>query len=299
MRAVVYTRYGSPDVLQLKEVKKPVPKDDEVLVQIHATTVNSGDLRIRKADPFAVRFFFGLFVPRKKILGFTLSGVVEAAGKNVTKFKTGDQVFGTTGFGFGAWAQYKCPPKERLVIKPGNISHQQAAAIPFGGTTALYYLKKAGIKKGQQILIYGASGSIGTMAVQLAKYLAAVVTAVCSTGNIELVRSLGADKVIDYTKEDFTADKTKYDIVFDAVGKISRRKVRNILAPGAKYISVSQGLAKSNNEDLLFLRDLAAAGHIKPVIDKTWPLEEIVEANRYADTGRKKGNIVITVTTAE
>ncbi|MBI1344631.1 MAG: zinc-binding dehydrogenase [Terrimonas sp.] len=295
MKAAVFTRYGSPEELHLKEVEQPVPKDDEVLVRIHATTVNSGDLRLRKADPVFIRLFFGLFRPGKKILGFTFSGMVAATGNKVTRFKTGDAVLGVTGFGFGAWAEYKSVREPLLVLKPGNISHEAAAAIPFGGNTALYYLRKAGIHEGQKILIYGASGSTGTMAVQLAKYFGAGVTAVCSTDNVEMVRSLGPDTIIDYKKEDIAAGDTKYDIVFDAVGKLSHRKARKLLLPDATYITVNKGLAKVSNENLELLKDLAATGAIKPVIDKSWPLEQIVEANRYGDLGRKKGNIVITV----
>lgn len=295
MKAAVYTRYGEPDVLQIKEVERPVPKDDEVLVKIYATTVNSGDLRMRKAEPFFIRIIFGLFSPRKKILGFTLSGVVEEAGKQVQQFKPGDAVFGVTGFGFGAWAEYKCLPEKVLVHKPENISHAAAAAIPFGGNTALHFLKKAAIKSGQKILIYGASGSTGTAAVQLAKYFGACVTAVCSTGNINMVRSLGADKVTDYTKADYTTDDLKYDIVFDAVGKTSYSKAKMLLLHTGSYITVSKGLARNSQENLLLLKDLTANGKLKAVVDKTWPLEQIVDANHYADKGHKKGNIVIQV----
>jgi NADPH:quinone reductase-like Zn-dependent oxidoreductase len=295
MKAVVYTRYGSPEVLQLKKIKKPLPGDDEVLVKICATTVNSGDLRMRKADPFAIRILFGLFSPRKKVLGFSLSGVVEAVGKNIKQFKAGDEVFGSTGFGFGAWAEYKCLPEKLLVRKPANISYEESAAIPFGGLTALYYLKKAAIQPGQNVLVYGASGSTGAFAVQLAKHFGAIVTAVCSTANVEWMPALGADKIIDYKKKDFTSNETRYDMVFDAVGKLSSNKAKKILNRNGKYLSVSRGLAKTGKDDLLMLRDLAANGTIKPVIDKVWPLEAIAEANRYADKGHKKGNIVITV----
>src|SRR6185503_4528086 len=222
MKAIVYKTYGSPEVLQLSEVKKPVPGDNEILIKVKATAVNSGDVRLRKADPFAVRFFFGLMKPKKNILGGVLSGEVEAIGKDVKLFKVGDEVFGSTGMSFGAYAEYKCLPETAvLALKPRKMTHREAAVIPFGATPALYYLRKANIQKGQRVLVYGASGAVGTAAIQLAKYLGAEVTGVCSAANASLVKSLGADKVFDYRTEDFKQNEEKYDVVFETVNKLS------------------------------------------------------------------------------
>ena len=316
MRAVVQNRYGPPDVLRLEEVERPVPNEDEVLVKIHATTVTRSDCGVRAADPFFTRMFFGLRRPKQRISGTELAGVVEAVGSTVTEFEVGDGVFGLKS---GAHAEYVCVRESRaLAHMPTGMSFEEAAAVCDGGSIARACLQKAGLKEGRSIVVHGASGAIGTAAVQLARHSGAHVTAVCNTKNVELVRSLGADEVIDYLQEDFTKNGKTYDVVFDAVGKHSFRRCRRSLNPGGLFIETDLGfmwhvpplallsrwigdkrvtlpIPKYTKEDVLFLKKLIEAGEYRAVIDRRYPLEDVVEATRYVETGQKTGNVVLTV----
>lgn len=317
MRAVVHDKYGPPDVLRLAEVQRPVPKDDEVLIKIHATTVNRSDTALRAAEPFASRFITGLRRPKKKILGSELAGVVEAAGAAVSEFVVGDQVFGVNPWKFGAHAEFACMrASSSLAHKPAGMSFEEAAAVCDGAILALGCLRPADLREGKRILVYGASGSIGTAAVQLARYFDADITAVCNAKNVELVRSLGADKVIDYTREDFTRNGQTYDVIFDAVGKHSFRRCKGSLNRGGFYLATDlwQNLVlaawtarigdkrvvfpippRYTKKDVLFLKQLMEAGKYRAVIDRCYPLEQVADATRYVETEQKTGNVVLTV----
>ena len=315
MKAFIYTKYGPPEVLHMAELDKPIPKENEIRVKVYATTVTAGDWRMRKADPVFARFLNGIFRPRKiQVLGFEIAGVVESTGKNVVKFKEGDEVFASCGFRFGGYAEYKCldaignnEKKGIVALKPSNISFEEAAAVPIGGLTALNILRKSGLGKdtvdpnySRKILIYGASGSVGTYAIQIAKYYGAEVTAVCSTSNLEMVKSIGADRSLDYTRDNYLEHGVKYDIIFDAVGKmmtgISKSTFKKILAPNGTMLTVDSD-HKDNVEDLITLKEMIEAGSVKPVIDRIYSFEEIPEAHKYVEKKHKKGNVAITVAT--
>lgn len=323
MRAIVYTKYGPPEVLQLTDVEKPTPQENEVLIRIYATTVTATECTFRKGEPFFSRLFTGILKPKITTLGEELAGEIEAVGKSVKVFKKGDQVFGTAGPGFGANAEYICIPEDGvLAIKPNNLTYEEAASSIDGFLTALPFLRdKGNIQSGHKVLINGASGSIGTAAVQIARYFGAEVTGVCSTTNIELVKNLGADNVIDYTKEDFTKTGQTYDIIFDTVGKTSFSHCKSALKQKGIFLEAGFGLGifphiiwtsifngkkariaatglrppHERTKDLIFLKELMEAGEIKPVIDRSYPLDQIVMAHAYVDKGHKKGNVVLTL----
>jgi NADPH:quinone reductase-like Zn-dependent oxidoreductase len=331
MKAAIYSRYGEPEVLQVTDIDKPVPKDGEVLIRVHATTVCAGDVRLRRADPFFLRLFNGLFRPKRiKVPGMEFSGTIEQIGGSVADFAVGDRVFGSAGLKFGAYAEYLCvSPSQLLAAIPDGVSLDEAAAIPFGGISALFFLRRANIEPDRNVLIYGASGSVGTYAVQLARHLGARVTGVCSAANLDLVRSLGAHRVIDYSKDDFSSDGCVYDVVFDTVGKSGFWRSMRVLRRGGTFVQASSipvgaslaaiisgilsptlggiwaatagagkvagGNARSQPGDLALLAGLVGEGKLKVVIDRRYPLSAIADAHRYVDTGRKRGNVVIEV----
>ncbi len=317
MKAIVSTKYGAPEVLQMKEVEKPVPGENELLIKIHATSVSSGDARMRRADPFVIRLIFGFSKPRKPIPGVVVAGEVESVGSSVSRFKAGDQVFGSSGMAFGAHAEYVAVPEDAvLALKPATISYEEAAAIPFGGTAAMHFLRLANIQPGQKVLVYGASGALGTIGIQLARSLGAEVTAVCSAANAELVKSLGADKVIDYTREDFTRNREHYDVVFDTLGKSPLVKTLRSVKKGGQVLLANAGMGtmisgafrsafskkrivsgviKETSEDMKTFKRLMEDGKLKAVIDRIYTLKQISEAHAYVDQGHKKGNVIIAV----
>ena len=302
MKAIVATKYGGPEVLQLQQVEKPKPKVNEILIKVHATTVSAGDFRMRSftvppAFWIPARIALGLTKPRQPIYGMELAGEVEAIGNDVTKFKVGDRVFASTlTENFGGYAEYKSFPEQGMVaIKPANITYEEAAALPIGATTALRLLRKGNIQRGQKVLIYGASGSVGTYAIQLAKFFEAEVTGVCSIASVDIVKSLGADHVIDYTREDFSSRAERYDIIYDTIAKFPKSQYSKLLAPNGTYISMIKLDTKEHKDNLIFIKELIEAGKINAFIDRCYPLEQMVEAHRYVDTGHKKGNVVISI----
>ena len=317
MKAVISTKYGAPGILQIKEVEKPVPGENELLIKIHASSVSSGDARMRRADPFVIRLIFGFSKPRKPIPGVVVAGEIEAVGSSVSRFNIGDQVFGSTGMAFGAHAEYVAVPEDAvLALKPATISYEEAAAIPFGGTAAMHYLRLASIQAGQKVLVYGASGALGTMAIQLARNLGAEVTAVCSAANFDLVKSLGADKVIDYTREDFTRKREHYDVVFETLGKSPLGKTLRSVKKGGQLLlasagmgtmirgafrsaignkKIASGVIKETSEDMDYFKLLIEEGKLQAVIDRIYTLKQISEAHAYVDEGHKKGNVIIAV----
>lgn len=309
MKAIICTRYGPPEVLQLREVEKPTPKDDEVLIKIRATAVTASDIFIRGSQIpirflIPMRLYLGLTKPRKSIIGLVLAGEIESIGKDVKRFRIGDQVYGLTGFGLGAYAEYKCMKETDsthgcLATKPINVSYEEATVAAYGGLLALQYVEKGSIQRGQKVLIYGASGASGTMAVQLANHLGAKVTGVCSSTNLELVKSLGAEAAIDYTKVDTLDPGVQYDFVLDAVGKIKTSKLKvackKALAPEGKYVSIDDGKLMLDSKRLASIKELVEAGHIRPIVDRCYRLEEIVEAHRYVGKGHKKGGVAVSI----
>ncbi len=312
MKAAVYRRYGPPDVIRIEEVEKPQPKDDEILVRIRAATICAPDWRFRKPEPAFIKLMSGLSRPKRPILGMEFAGVVEASGRNAARFRAGDAVFGSLGMKFGAHAEYACVvPDKRVEAKPANMTFEEAAPIAFGGISALHFLRLAAIARGQDVLIYGASGSVGTAAVQLAKHYGARVTAVCSAANHEMARSIGADAVVDYTKEDFSKAGRIYDALFDAVGACDFEQALRALKRGGVLAScgmiffgglraggaakVHSGVARFEDGDLAFLKSLVETGALKTVVSRRYPLSEIAEAHRYAESGRKQGNVVVLI----
>jgi NADPH:quinone reductase-like Zn-dependent oxidoreductase len=305
MKAVVCTRYGPPDVLRVEELATPVPRKSEVRIRILATAVTSSDCYVRglnlsPAYRIMARLALGWNAPRQPVLGMVLSGEVDSVGADVRTLEPGDRVFGFNRHRFGTYAQYVCWPEDGLLAtRPANLTDEEAAAIPYGGLLALHFLRKADVRAGQRVLVYGASGAVGTSAVQLARHFGAEVTGVCSTANVDLVASLGATAVIDYTSEDFTEKAARYDLLFDAVGKrksaVALRRCRQVLAPGGACVSVDDGTPSLRREDLVLLGELAMKGEIRPVIDRTYALDDIVEAHRYVDNGHKRGNVVVAV----
>jgi len=305
VKAVVCTRYGRPEVLRVEELATPVPRENEVRIRVLATAVTSSDCYVRGlnlslAYRIMARLALGWNAPRQPVLGMVLSGEVDSVGPDATSFEVGQPIFGFNRHRFGTYAQYVCWPEDGLLAtRPANLTDEEAAAIPYGGLLALHFLRKADVRAGQRVLVYGASGAVGTSAVQLARHLGAHVAGVCSAANMDLVASLGATTVIDYTREDFTDRAARYDLIFDAVGKrksaAALRRCRQVLAPGGTFVSVDDGTPKLRREDLVLLGELATKGEIRPVIDRTYALDDIVEAHRYVDNGHKRGNVVIAI----